>query len=287
MGAPALSSAQILKGLGRKIEKKLENETNRRVERRIDRTIDKSMDKVEQSVEDAVTSDGNSGSSDQQKNAPSNQSSSSAARAVFSGASTNNVQLLDSYTFDLGISYEIHSGKDEVHTTMWFGDADYLGMTADVGHHVFVIMYDGHMISFMQNQKTYMVMSGMVDQIVDAAANEAENSAGQFTINKIGSERVLDYACDIYEIKSDEFHSKLWLAQDAGLSTRNFMGALSSFSQRSPVRLPNAIPGAGGLMLRMEGRNPNDNETIIMEAVAITKEERVINTAEYSRMSGF
>lgn len=285
---PEDSSAQILKGLGRKIEKKLENETNRRVERRIDRTIDKGFDKVEQSAEDAVKGDGGKSTTEKPSSSKTGNESESAVSTLSRGNTSTNVTLLDVYDFDFGISYAIQSGNNEARTTMWFGKSDYFGMTADVGHDMFMVLHDGSMIGFMQNQKTYMVMGGgMVEGLVGAAAEEASSDAKglEFTINKVGTDRILGYNCDIYEMKSADYSSKVWLTKEAGLEPTNFMGAFSTLVKNS-APLPQTMSDVGGLMLKMEGQSTNDNETVILEATGIHKENRKINTSDY-RSIGF
>lgn len=284
LGAPGLSSAQILKGLGKRIEKKLEDETNRRVERRVDRTIEKGFDKVEQSAEDAVKGDGTKNTAERQNSSNTGDASAAATRSIFSGSNTNNVTLLDVYDFKLGVSYEIKNDDTDMKTAMWFSDSDYFGMTAEMGHNMFMVLHNGNMINFMLDQKTYMAMGSMVDELIGTAADEASNETEDFSINKVGTERILGYNCDIYEIKSSDHNSKIWLTKEIGLESSNFLGAFSSLMKAGATSLPPNMTGIGGLMLKMEGSNKGGKESVSVEAIEIHKENLKINTSEYKSL---
>lgn len=275
---PSTSTAQLLKGLGKKIEQKIERETNKRVERQVDRAIDKGMDKVEQTAEEAVKG-GTQGRSEQSSD-PTN-----ASIPGFPMSSDNDVSISERYDFTLGVTYNVRDDEQKKPTemTMWFGGDDYIGMSVPMQKDVFMIMHGANMVTFMQKDKKYMVLgSGITAGILGAAAAEAEEDEDvEFSINKIGTERILNYNCTIYEAKSSEYVTKLWLTEELGIDAGHFMASFSTLV-KSAGKFPNVGNNAGGLLLKMEGKSTQDKGAMIMEATAIDKNGLQFNTTGYS-----
>lgn len=279
VGFPMVSSAQLLKGLGKKIEKKIERETNRRVERQVDKAIDKGMDKVEKTAEGAVKGSGN------QRNGNNNETSTARNPYDFRSGGSSDVSIADTYNFTLGVTYEVSSEEQRKPTemTMWFGGDDYIGMSVPMQKDVFMIMHGANMVTFMQKEKKYMALgSGMTAGILGAAAAEAEEDEDvEFSINKIGTERILNYNCNVYEAKSSEYVTKLWLTEELGIDAGHFMASFSTLV-KSTGKFPNVGNNAGGLLLKMEGKSTQDKGAMIMEATAIDKNGLQFNTTGYS-----
>lgn len=273
---PEVTSAQILKGLGKKIEKKIERETNRRVERKVDKAINKGMDKVEQTAEEAVRGDGKTETKDSPKKSPYD----------FRLGGKSNVSLADTYAFKLGVTYDIENNKkNKTQTTMWFGGEDYIGMTVPMQKNVFMIMHGGNMITFMQQEKKYMVLGVDVAQgMINAAAEEAKNEEEDFEIKKIGTEKLLNYNCNVYEVKSSEYVMKLWLTEEIGVDVGSFMSAFSTIVKEKG-KFPAMKNQPGGLLLKMESKSLKDKEVMNMTASSIDKTGMSINTSDYSSLS--
>lgn len=280
---PQETDAQILKGLGKKIEKKVEQQVNRRVDRRVDNAINKGMDKAEDAAAGAI--EGSNSKSEKSDEVNGTRSTIGNLGVLMDNS---NVSPAGSYDFTLGVTYDIRNGNDKpMETTMWFGGEEYIGMSTSMENNMFMIMHNENMIAFMEKEKNYMVIGGgMIGDIVNAAAEESSDDyeAENFSIEKIGTERILNYNCDVYELKSSEYTNKIWLTQDLNTEAGNFMKAFSALVKSDNVKkLPNMQNDAGGILLKMEGMSIKDNEVMIMEATAINKQGLQFNTSEYTR----
>lgn len=270
---PLDANAQVLKGLGKKIEKKVEQQVNRRVDRRVDNAINKGMDKVEDAAEGAIEGSGKN------EKPEGNGTNNVPMRA-------NNVSIAGSYDFTLGLTYNIRSGKEKpLETTLWFSKADYMGMSTSTENNMFMIMHNENIITFMEKEKNYMVIgSGMMRGIANAVAKETQDDseAEDISIEKIGTERFLNYNCDVYEVKSSEYTSKIWVTQDLDTEAGHFMKAFSTLVKDDMGRFGDMQDGANGIMLKMEGMNVKDNEVMIMETTAIHEQGLQFDTSEYT-----
>ncbi len=279
--APQEGNTQILKGFGKTLEKKVEQQVNQRVERRADRAINKSMDEIENAADEAFK-----GSEKKQPKAGTEPSS--GGRSVGFPTGNSNVSISDTYDFTLGISYNIRSGKDKpAETMMWLGGEDYIGMSVPQRQDMLMVMHGANMIAFMEKEKSYMVLGGaMAERIMGAAVEEAEKDTGteNFSIRKIGTERILDYNCDVYEANTSEYTTKLWLTAELGVDAGHFMKAFSQLTKSNAGRLPDLQNEAGGVLLKMEGKGSKNEETMYMEATAVHKQGKRINTKEYKSM---
>src|SRR5690606_2210449 len=95
-----------------------------------------------------------------------------------------------------------------------------------------------------------------------------DSEAEDISIEKIGTDRILNYNCDVYEVKSPEYTSKIWVTQDLDMDAGHFMEAFSTLVKDDVGRLRDIQSEANGIMLKMEGTSIKDNEVVIMEATA-------------------
>lgn len=272
---PWTSEAQILKGFGKKLEKKVEQQINNRVERQADKAINKGMDKVENAAEDVIKAD----------KSPRSTETTLAKNNPYDFRSTTDVTLADAYDFTLGITYQTQGGKDKAtEMTMWFGGKDYIGMSVAQEKDMFMIMHGANMIAFMEKEKSYMVLGGgMMAGVLGAAVEEAEGNASgeEFSIKKIGSERILNYNCDVYEATTSEYTTKLWLTTELGVDAGHFMSAFGQLTKIGKGGMPNLQNQAGGVLLKMEGKSLKDKDTMKMQATSINKQGKSIHTKDY------
>jgi len=275
---PQTSKAQLLKGLGKKLEKKVEQQINNRVERQADKAINKGMDKVENAAEEAIKGSGN-----RQPDTGGAPSSDIGNMGFPTG--TSDVTLSDTYDFTLGVTYQTQGSKDKAtEMTMWFGGEDYIGMSVTQEKDMFMVMHGANMIAFMEKEKSYMVLGGgMTAGVLGAAVEETENDTfdEEFSIKKIGSERILNYNCDVYEATTSEYTTKLWLTTELGVDAGHFMSAFGQLTKTSMGGLPNMKNQAGGILLKMEGKSLKDKDTMRMEATSINKQGKNIHTKDY------
>src|SRR5690606_25011332 len=126
--------------------------------------------------------------------------------------------------------------------TLWISENPYMGMATDANNSMFMVMDGEKMITFMEQNKTYMVLGGAMFQgAVAAAAEEAENDSNpsDFSISKVGTEKILGYDCDVYEMKSDATVAKVWLTNALGVSPGSaFMSSFSALMKNNKTQLP-------------------------------------------------
>lgn len=288
---PTHADAQILKNLGRKVEKKVENQINRRVERRIDKAIDKTFDTVEEGVDDAVKGDGQNTSS--QTTTKTDGSSSGSIGSLFGGS--QNVAIKDQYTFVVGVSYDMTSTEGTTveklpGTTLWLSNEAYIGMASQMQQGMFMVMDEGGMITFMEDQKRYMAMSAnAMGQLAGAAAEQAEFETPddvEYSFKRVGSEAILGLPCEIYEIQTDESKARVWITQAVDIPTGAYGMALASLSQmqRGKSQLPDLSSQPSGLMLKMESTDQGTGQQIVMEAIAVHRDGKTFQTAGYQSL---
>ncbi len=285
---PVASHAQLLRNLGKRVEQKVEEQANRRIERRVDRAIDKGMDKVEQGVEDAVTGDGSKTSktgAGQTGTDPSGNAVISMG-SLFGGA---NIAVRDQYQFTVGVSYDMTNTENEKEeqlpgTTLWLSSEDYLGVASGMQQNMFMVIDGGGMITFMMDQKQYLTMSGdILGKMAGAAAEQADVDVPEadYTFARVGSETILGHPCEIYEAKSEDSHTRVWITQALGVKVGDFGSAFSSFMRNSPTQLPDLSTQPAGVLLKMESNILETGQHVRMEATEIHQDGKTFNTAEY------
>lgn len=289
--APMAASAQILRNLGKRVEQKVEEQANRRIERRVDQAIDKGMDKVEQGVEDAVKSDGSkpSGAGTGQAGSDASGNAAMSMGSLFGGA---NIAVKDQYKFAVGVSYDIANTENDKQeqlpgSTLWLSSEDYLGVASSMQENMFMVIDDGGMITFMINEKQYLTMGAdMLGKMAESAAEQADIDAADtdYTFARVGSENVLGQPCEIYEVKTDDAHTRVWITQALGVKVGGFGSAFSSFMRNSPTKVPDLSSQPAGVLLKMESNILETGQQINMEATEIHQDGKTFNTADYKRL---
>ena len=306
---PDQAQGQIWKNMGKKIEKKVEDQASRRLERKIDQAIDKGFDSVENAADEAVRSDNKPKSEDTKAGGESAQPSQAtgassttttdtpSADAIYKALgiqnSANAAPLTGTYDFKVGVTYEttVSSQKSKEKNpgfTLWISENPYMGMATDANNSMFMVMDGEKMITFMEQNKTYMVLGGAMFQgAVAAAAEEAENDSNpsDFSISKVGTEKILGYDCDVYEMKSDETVATVWLTNALGVSPGSaFMSSFSTLMKNNKTQLPSNFNQAAGVMLKMESKNTKDQEEISLVATQISQNGKSIDASQYKSM---
>lgn len=289
---PTHADAQILKNLGRKVEKKVENQINRRVERQVDKAIDKTFDTVEGGVEDAVKGDGQNNSTQKstgQKATPTEGNASGSLGSLFGG--NQNVTVRDQYSFLVGVSYDMTSTQGSKveklpGTTLWLSNEAYIGMASDMQQGMFMVMDSGGMITFMEDQKRYMAMSAnTIGKFAESAAEQAdldELDDANYSFKRVGSEAILGLPCEIYEVETADSKARVWITQAVDIPTGAYGMALASLSQMhsNKNQLPDLSSQPSGLMLKMESTD-DSGQQVIMEATQVHRDGKVFQTAGY------
>lgn len=296
-GIPITTSAQIWKNMGKKIEQKVEDQASRRLERKIDQAIDKSFDSVENAADEAVKSDSKtkkeSKEEAQQKSKSESNSSSVPNMAAIMNAlgHQNAAPLISSYDFKVGVTYQIttQSGKGKndnmVNMTLWISEKPYVGMDTDAGKKMFMVMDGERMITFMEESKAYMVMSTNALQASVAEEAGKSETPGEFSISRIGSEKILGYDCDVYLVKTDENESKIWLTNHLGVSPgKAYLSSFSTMMKNSKTSIPQNLNVVSGVMLKMESVNTKSKEEVKMVATQVNKDGKTIDTSEYKSL---
>ncbi len=201
--------------------------------------------------------------------------------------------LKGEYTFDLGITYAVSSGKENKmknneNFTMWFTKGDYAGMEVNKQEGFFMIydLADGKMITLMNEQKTAMVMN--MKKMMEQAAQSMDSMKrdNDVEITKTGkSDNILGYHCDQYNVKAKDAESMIWITNELGEPSTGFSksfaimmagnrkGKAGGPSTRMPL----------GVMLRMESTTKKGDKST-MEATEIHKDGKTISTSGFQVM---
>lgn len=187
------------------------------------------------------------------------------------------------YSFNQKVTYEMYDrnkrGKKKDVTVMylWLADGDYLAMEADENKSSIAIVDETRLITVMDDSKSYMAF----DLTKTAEGNELDEDAtdSDFTIEKIGSETLLGYNCDIFLATSEDMETKMWVT--SAFQTLNFTDNIATLTQNRHI--PDMEP-VGGLTLKMESRKEGEKEVHVMEAVSIDKKSHSVNMSEYTNI---
>ncbi len=280
---PEDASSQTLRGLGRKLERKIQEKASRRAEDKVDKAIDKALDKAEKAVDQHTEDQDNDGDTPSKK-AVTNSQEKGAPSASKVGSTK---PLQEQYNFVLGIQYEMLEGEQKgrgTDVTLWVSEGPYLGMVSEAQKNAFMVMDDGQMIVFMEKEKSYMTLGGFASAITEKAVQATEENDAEFTFKKIGTEDILGYQCDIFEMKSEASEAKLWIAQHMGVQTANsMMQQFGTLMRKSKKGVPD-LSKASGLMLKMESFDASKKEKITMVAKEVYKEHKKILSSDYTSM---
>lgn len=206
--------------------------------------------------------------------------------------------ISDEYVFDLGITYEVSTGKEGKmkkgeDMIMWFSKGSHAGMQAGKEQKMFMVydMEGARMITLMEDQKMAMVigMKKMMERMAEQASTEesAENDA---QVTKTGrTETILGYKCEEYKITSSDSESNVWITTELGQGLGSFSKTFSTMMQNAQKnKARGGVTGmhkmAEGVMLRMEGTSNKGKEKTLFEAKAVHKDGKKVTTSGYQVM---
>ncbi|HEX5024315.1 MAG TPA: DUF4412 domain-containing protein [Agriterribacter sp.] len=203
----------------------------------------------------------------------------------------------DQFTFKTGITYDITSGKSDdaqkiQDMTLWFAEGDYVGIEMGAQKMMFMV-YDlksMKMLTLMEAQQMAMVMDmKKMGQDVATAAGEKEVPDVKITKTNI-KEDILGYSCDQYKVTSETTESLVWLTTQLGADFGNFaksmgiaMGGMKG--NKKTGSFPDMKGMAKGAMLKVEAKDASTGDMTRIEATAVNKEGKTINTSGYKVMN--
>lgn len=204
-------------------------------------------------------------------------------------------EMADQYSFDLGITYEMATGKpgklkNNTQMSMWFSNADHVGMQAGEQNEMFMIydMKSMKMITLMEAQKMAMVMD--MKKMQDKMASQVKQqqaAAEDVKVSKTGrSEKILGYSCDEYKISSKEGENLVWITKELGQGMGNFSKKFSSIMNSNPrSKKVTGFEGMEeGVMLRMEFTSTDGKDASRFEAKEVHKDGKTVSTEGYQVM---
>lgn len=282
------AQGQIWNNIGSKVNDKLKKKADQKIEQKIDQSIDKSFDKTEKKIEESFQKGDDSTN---ESEIPKGMDLSS----IFGGTP----ELRDEYKFDFGVTYKITStnskgkAQDVPAMTMWMAESGVSGIhTVEQNTTMIMDMAKETMVIIQEKDKTYMAiksnMKAASEQILKAsehAANEDnEEIPADVKIEKIGSEKILGYNCDIYKITSNDSESKVWTTQDIDFDYSKMVGGFSNSFGGKKSSIPTVKGMPMGMMLKVITIDNNSKETMTMEATEVFKNGTNIKMSNYKKM---
>lgn len=282
------AQGQIWNNIGSKVNDKLKKKADQKIEQKIDQSIDKSFDKTEQKIDESF-----------QKNDQSSGEAKAPQGLDLSSMFGGTPELRDQYKFEFGITYQMSStnskgkAQDLPKMTMWMGESGVSAIHTNEQNTTMIMdMEKETMVIIQENEKTYMAIKSNFkaasEQILKAskdAANEEDIVTDDMKMEKIGSEKLLGYNCDIYKISSNETESKVWVTQDINFDYSKMAGGFSnSFGGKQKSSLPNVKGMPMGMMLKVITINNKSNETMTMEATEVFKNGTIFKLSSYKKL---
>jgi hypothetical protein len=250
--------SSLLKRLEKKVQHKVEDQATKRAERKLDDALDNALDKAEGSLSNlGKNKDGTP------------------------------IQVAEHYQFDLGIRYELKSnqkGKQEKmpSTTLWFGRQPYMGMSTDAQQSMFMVMDNGHIITFLPDSKTYMAMSGAaLGSIV--STSESKDTEYEPQIRQVGNESILGQSCKVFEVIDDDHIMRIWIS-DLNGNTQSFMSAFAQMAKAGNLH-QQGMKEMEGIALKVLTTHKKTNDITEMVAVELLREGKKFSTTGYKTMS--
>lgn len=274
---------QIWNNIGSKVNEKLKKKADQKIEQKIDQAIDKSFDKTEDKIEESFKNE--NGSSNNNQNAPKGMDISS----MFGGAA----DVRDQYIFDFGITYKTNSTKSKGKTqeiptmTMWMSVSGVTAISTSEPSSIMIIdMEKETMVIIQEKEKTYMAMKNNMKAISEnimESIDTEEMAADDMKFEKIGTESILGYKCDIYKMTNDGKESKIWVSKDINFNYSNMAGGFNNtIGQRQKGNLPNFDDMPQGMMLK--AISTDSKETIIIEATEVFEKGTNIKMSSYKKL---
>jgi hypothetical protein len=279
------SNAQLLRRVTQKVTEKIENEANKRVDKKIDQAVNKGFDKIEQSAEQAL------------KSKTKDENGENFA-SMLSQLSMGEPAKKEAYSFDLGIAYKIENASSEDkfsnESLIWYGKNGSLGIEVEQsGNLITTVMDEDQMLLFFEADKRYMAFgTGSAEGIMDAVANEVQTEVEtvtsteeeDFKLTQLRNETFLGYSCKVFLIESNSQQAKVWVTEELSLDmTKSFQNKMGSFGQSSAYEMmPKELKNLNGVLLKMESKDKNSQETTKLEATKVIETGKTIQTSKYN-----
>ncbi|MCH8535042.1 MAG: DUF4412 domain-containing protein [Flavobacteriaceae bacterium] len=270
------AEAQVLKKLGKRVKERTEKKATQRVEKKADQKVDKGLDGVFES-----------NSSKKKQNSPRNGSNAFTPQNSRS-SSTSKAEPAKTYTFDYLMRVEINVANQEKMQTSYL-------LSASNNYHAMQMtdmMPEGQDISavaitdfekkasfqLIEAQGQKMLMAISLDQETNEEIEEAD-----FSIEKIPSKQILDYACEGLKIWNDEMQMKVYFTQEAGAGFSFFQDPNQSKMLPKYKEFENLMNDET-LILEMQMEDYKNEENMTWRSLSIEPTQVKLNTEGYKRM---
>lgn len=280
------AQAQIWNNIGSKVNDKLKRKADQKIEQKIDNAIDKSFDKTEQSIEESLQKGDKS-------NSKTNPSQGLDISSMFGGTP----ELRDQYKFGFGVTYKMSSTNSKEKTkemptmTMWMSEDGITAMHTDEQNSTIIMDLEKEtMIIIQENDKSYMAiksnMKAVSDKILESVEDEIDDEIpADVKFEKIGTEKILGYNCDIYKMTSSESESKIWTTQDIKFDYNKMAGGFTnSFGKKQKSALPTMEGMPMGMLLKVITTETKSKDTVTMEATEIFKDGKTFKLSSYKKI---
>jgi hypothetical protein len=126
-----------------------------------------------------------------------------------------------------------------------------------------------------------MDLKNIQKTIIDSAPDDEGPS--NYKMEKIGTEKILGYKCEIYKITDEDSESIISITPDIHIT--GFMKTFASMSRNSKLPTMDVIPG---MLMRMESKDlKKKGDGMKMIATEIIKTPKTIKSSEYKSFGSF
>lgn len=273
------AEAQIWKNLESKVKDKVEKKASNKLEKKLDKTIDKSFDKTEETLDDSTT----------KKNKKTTKKQSMPEGVDLAGMLSGNAETRSSYVFDLGVSYQTTmitaKNKKEVMpvSTLWYSKEGYIGMNSSDSKDVIVMDAEKEsMVIFQEADKQYMAIgNGMYGANEDFSDDSDDDF--NYKIEKIGTEKILGYNCDIYKVTGTDYNAKIWMTKALNFDYSKILANTKNKQSTMGTSWGSSKNFPQGMLLKMESTDTKTKEKTFTEATNVHKAGTTIKTSSYKK----
>jgi len=273
------TEAQIWKNLESKVKEKVEKKASDKLEKKIDKSIDKSFDKTEETLDDSTSKKNKKASKNQ------NMSEGVDLAGMLSGKS----ETRSSYVFDLGVSYQTtmisSKNKKEVMpvSTLWYSKEVYIGMNSSDSNDVIVMDAEKEtMVIFQEADKQYMAMGNSLYGSDEDFSDDSDYDAN-YKVEKIGTEKILGYNCDIYKVTGTDYNAKIWMTKSLNFDYSKILANTKNKQSTMGTSWGNSKNFPQGMLLKMESTDTDTKEKTFTEATKVYKDGTTIKTSSYKK----
>lgn len=271
------TEAQIWKKLESKVKDKVEKKASDKLENKIDKTIDKSFDKTEESLDDSKI----------KKNNKADKNQSRSEGVDYAKMLGGNAETRNSYVFDLGVSYQttMISAKNKKETmpisTLWYSNEGYIGMNSSDSKDVIVMDTEKEsMVIFQDKEKQYMALGSGIQ---DFSSDEDSDDDTNYKIEKIGTEKILGYNCDVYKVTGTTYNAKIWMTKALNFDYSKILANTKNKQSTMGTSWGTSENFPQGMLLKMESTDTETKEKFFTEATKVHKDGTTIKTSAYKK----